>query len=305
MKPWKLILVILVVALFMSVNVILAQEQPDACSAEALYTQINLYLTTYEESQSGDETPEGALDNTIALRDSISSAVDRCANLASPEQPTVGDGSLNNPYAFGAFGDTGFGFSLRISGLIRPADAVIRNANMFNDRPGPDQAYVILNIDVQCDQDNTGRCETSWYDFELVGDSGTIYSHPYVVYDNELDVGLFGGGEASGALPFLIRSDESNLRLLYRPNRFRDETVVFAAEPSIENGVEVTAATSVNIRSNPGTEFGVVGTLPASTPAIAFGRNQNGTWLQTTTGWIFAELVTTTGDIQSLPVTAQ
>jgi hypothetical protein len=295
---------ILFLILFMGVGLISAQEQSDSCGAEALYAQINQFLTDYEASQSEEGTSEGALESTIALRDSIGSVVDRCANLAAPEQPTVGDGSLNNPFAFGTFGDTGYGFSLRVSGLIRPADSIIRNANRFNDRPDTAQAYVILNVDVRCDQNNTGRCEASTYDFELVGDSGTIYSNPSVVYDDELEAELFGGGEASGGLPFLIRSDETNLRLLYRPNRFDDDMVAFAAEPSTESGIEIMATSSVNIRSNPGTQFGVVGTLPASTPAIAFGRNQDGTWLQTSTGWVFAELVAASGDIQSLPVIA-
>jgi hypothetical protein len=173
---------------------------------------------------------------------------DLWANVAVPGKPgeeSIGSGTIADPYAFGVAGDTGEGASLRVVGYIRPADNLIRNANMFNDRPGEGEEYIILTVELVCNNDNPDRCESNYLDFELTGNSGTIYSHPFVVYDNEFDVGVFAGGSGQGDLVFLIRQNDTNLKLLYRANMFSNDVVAYEAEPSLSTGVQITATSTL------------------------------------------------------------
>jgi uncharacterized protein YraI len=72
--------------------------------------------------------------------------------------------------------------------------------------------------------------------------------------------------------------------------------------------VEVEALTNLNQRSGPGTDYGVVGSLPQGTTAVAVGRNADGSWLlvKTDSGQVWmaggADFVKTNGDIMSLKV---
>jgi hypothetical protein len=265
-------------------------------------------VSAYNEAQANVSDNASALSQLQTMQKALQDLNDLCANVAVPGKPgeeSIGSGTIADPYAFGVAGDTGEGASLRVVGYIRPADNLIRNANMFNDRPGEGEEYIILTVELVCNNDNPDRCESNYLDFELTGNSGTIYSHPFVVYDNEFDVGVFAGGSGQGDLVFLIRQNDTNLKLLYRANMFSNDVVAYEAEPSLSTGVQITATSNVNVRNGPSTNAAVVGNLPASQAVIAFGRNSNGTWLQIPNGWVFAELVTAAGDIQTLPVTSQ
>ncbi len=300
----KLILLAILPALFSS-QALYAQADVPTCDLGFLNERVAEIITMYQETQSGISDVEAGLEAIEVLRGNLDTLVDTCANIAdlSIDAQTAGSGTLNDPFSFGTPGSTGYGFTLQVTGLLRPADTIIRNSNMFNDRPRQGEMYVIVTVELKCDADFDGRCEANWLDFELTGDSGTIYSVATVVYDDRFDVSTFGGGSGQGGLPFLIRANDTNLRLIYRQNMFDDEIVVFSAEPSLDNGIEIRANTNINVRSGPSTNASIVASLSASTVAIAFGRNNDGSWLQTSDGWVFAELVTTTGDIQSLPIT--
>ena len=299
------ILVLCTILVLSAGSVVTAQDGSEICSPSDISARVAEAVALYEDAQASATDSDSALDELFDLQDRLENIQELCANVIAPESESQGTGTLQDPYKIGTTGDTGDGFSLQVTGVIRPADQAIRNANMFNDRAGEGQMYIIVQVTVECDRDNNGRCETSYFDYELVGDSGTIYEAPFVVYDNELDASLFAGGTATGELPFLIRADDTNLRLLYRSNMFRDDYVAYEAMPSAQSGVEITSSANINVRSGPGTNFGVTASLPANQSEMAFGRNSDGTWLQLSSGWVFAELVTINGDIERLPVTAQ
>ncbi len=73
--------------------------------------------------------------------------------------------------------------------------------------------------------------------------------------------------------------------------------------------VEVEALTNLNQRQGPGTNYGVVGSLPQGETATAVGRNEDGSWIlvRTESGdevWMSAsgEFIQANGDIMSLAV---
>ncbi|HHB90046.1 MAG TPA: SH3 domain-containing protein [Anaerolineae bacterium] len=66
---------------------------------------------------------------------------------------------------------------------------------------------------------------------------------------------------------------------------------------------------AVNIRSGPGTNYPVIGSLAGGEQAEIVGQNPSGSWWQIrlpneALGWVFAEIVTTLGDTLGIPVAA-
>jgi hypothetical protein len=215
-------------------------------------------------------------------------------------------------YPAGEAGDTGQGFSVQVTGLARPANDAIEGQSPFNPEAGSGEEYVVVVVNVSCET----NCDVDYFDFALTGDSGTVYSGARVYYAGRLDVRGAGG---SGDLPFLIRADETNLRLLYLADRLNDVVVAYdVGEPrgtltaeslplpgvtsTPEGGIEVVANANLNVREGPGTQFRIAGSVPAETALVAYGRSEDGTWLRVMQGWVFAELVTTEADVDALPV---
>jgi uncharacterized protein YraI len=73
--------------------------------------------------------------------------------------------------------------------------------------------------------------------------------------------------------------------------------------------LEITVANNINIRSGPSADSSIVGGLQAGETIVADGRLEDSSWLRVVlpdsedgAGWVFAELVSTSGDISTLPV---
>jgi uncharacterized protein YraI len=69
----------------------------------------------------------------------------------------------------------------------------------------------------------------------------------------------------------------------------------------------VTPGTPVNLRRGPARTERLIGALPEGTNFVAFGRNEDATWLygatpRRTFGWLIASAVACQGDVGRLPV---
>jgi uncharacterized protein YgiM (DUF1202 family) len=74
--------------------------------------------------------------------------------------------------------------------------------------------------------------------------------------------------------------------------------------------VTVSITTGLNARQSPSLDATIVRQLEGNSSFTAFARSEDSQWLQVqlpegTTAWVFAELVTITGDINTLPTPAQ
>jgi uncharacterized protein YraI len=67
-------------------------------------------------------------------------------------------------------------------------------------------------------------------------------------------------------------------------------------------GITAVALRPANVRSGPGTAWPVVAGLNAGDSVQLNGRTQDGEWLRIGSVWVWAELVDTDGDIDTLPV---
>ncbi len=69
-----------------------------------------------------------------------------------------------------------------------------------------------------------------------------------------------------------------------------------------------TVQENMNVRSGPGTNYMVVGSATAGNSSKILGRNKEATWVQVEypskdgKAWVFTQLITTTGDVNSAPV---
>jgi Bacterial SH3 domain len=79
------------------------------------------------------------------------------------------------------------------------------------------------------------------------------------------------------------------------------------ASPTL-NTVEVTSNGGINVRTGPGTNYQVAGSLAKGQTATADGRNSDGLWLRiqipdsSALGWVFTSLVTPASDVSALSV---
>lgn len=90
---------------------------------------------------------------------------------------------------------------------------------------------------------------------------------------------------------------------------FGDVEIQNAVEPSPELAtMEITSGGGINVRGGPSTNHPVIGSLTRGETVVANGRNEDGSWLRIQVpdsdalGWVFAELVTTEGDADTLSV---
>jgi uncharacterized protein YraI len=114
---------------------------------------------------------------------------------------------------------------------------------------------------------------------------------------------------------------------LNMPNELPDQNVsiLLLGDVTIENAIaavaaapvppppptlNVTAANQANVRSGPSTNVNVVGSLSAGETLVGDGRNADATWVHIQladggSGWVFAELVSLDGDINTLNVVTE
>jgi len=272
-----------------------------ACTIEDLEQD----LTVLERlvSATRDTLADGNAIHTLSFFEQLQTRVS--TTLSDCDYVPPGSGTLEDPYTFGEAGDTGAGFSLRVIGFTRPGNQLVYRANMFNDRPGAGLEYLVVKVAVLCDQGSAGLCNVNERDIDLVGSQGQIYDTTFVAYDDELDVELLPGGTGEGDLVYLIRQAEQDLKILYRPSFGNNRLVAFEAIPATGSGIPVTSTASLNVRGGPGTQHAVVANFPRGEADVAIGRNEDGSWLQISTGWVFTALVETDGDVMSLAVVSQ
>jgi hypothetical protein len=120
--------------------------------------------------------------------------------------------------------------SLKVMGLVRPADALAAKGNMFNATPAPGQEYIFVNLSATCQQPHAQTCVISDSDFQLVGSSGRSHdAQTFLAGVSGLlgSVEFNGGTTRTGYVAFFVDKGEANLTLDYAP--FMSNEEVFMA----------------------------------------------------------------------------
>jgi WD40 repeat protein len=168
--------------------------------------------------------PQGAEVPTISATVGVSNLVN---NAPTPtEQPrsaeVLGTGSRTDPYSFGSPHEIRDG-RLQVNRLRRNMSADVQRMNMFNSEPELDEEWILVNVTFYCDLPADQICNSSAIYFELVGDSGEIYdTELFTVIDNAFGGEIFGGGEVTGEVGFIIKKSDTDLLLIVNDLGDRD-----------------------------------------------------------------------------------
>jgi hypothetical protein len=137
----------------------------------------------------------------------------------------------SNPAPFG-YEVTTEQMTFTVTELLRPADSIVSQGNMFNTIPDEGQEYVFVNLSIKCDKSIDENCNVSQFDFNLVGSAG-------LAHDTEIflagvsglleDGDFFGGSTKSGYLAFIVGKEETDLVLIYKP--FLSDEVYLSVQP--------------------------------------------------------------------------
>ena len=282
-----------------------ASGEATPCSAGSIIERVDTSYTEYQVTRDADDSLT-AFNDVENFYITLGDVLDECRDiveLAASGVVEVGSGTFDDPYAFDYFGDTGAGYLLKVSRIVRPANRYI---SRYATQPSQNTEYVAFLVDVQCISPEEDFCEFSYRSFELTGDKNVVYEYSS---SSSLDVKLRPGGEGNGSVFFLIESDDSNLMVMYKAGYY-DDLVVFRGEPAPgqvveepESDVSITGTRSINVRGGPGTSYRVVGSFQNGQQATAVGRNSAGTWVEMENGWVFGQLVRIAGNVMSLPIT--
>ncbi len=129
---------------------------------------------------------------------------------STPLPPTAELGTKGNPYPSqeeGAVRDGRF----RVNRLLINQTENVKKQNMFNDDPPAGGEYVIAFVTFFCDLPSDKTCNVSAMDFDLVGKKGTVYNiKRFTTLHNPFQGEVFGGGETSGDIAFVVNSDDGS-----------------------------------------------------------------------------------------------
>lgn len=146
----------------------------------------------------------------------------------SIEQPSTDITGLTreNPVPFGVEKDIGEMIFV-ITDIIRPADQIVSDANMFNTKPEGNQEYLLAEVRMNCLKDPSKKCIITPLDFKAVGSDGNIVNTQFLVtgVPGLFDSGeTFGGGTKVGRMFFIVPKDDQNVVLFYEALLFGKPT---------------------------------------------------------------------------------
>ena len=303
----KSFIAILLMTFACAVMPAIAQDEHN-CSTDAIVERVDSIHVEYQATRS-DGDSLAAFNEVENLYNSLGDILDECRNIVELEASgvvEVGSGTFDDPYAYDYFGDTGQGYLLKVSRIIRPAD---QYRHRWEDPAPIGFHYVAIVVEVQCIAPEENFCEVDDSDFEMTGDSGVVYDNRG--YSSSLEEKLRPGGEGSGSVFFLVEADDSGLLAMFKEGYYGD-VVIYRGEPApgqvveepVNDTVIVVGTKRINVRGGPGTSFAIVGTFQTGEQAYAVGRNSAGSWLQLEKGWVFAQLVRAQGNVESLPISS-
>jgi hypothetical protein len=182
-------------------------------------------------------------DNKAASQVSQANATATQAPTATPaptDTPVPPGSSRANPAPIGA-SFTAKEFSISVNSVVRPADKVVADGNMFNTKPEADEEYVQIAATIHCATDPEDKCSISPYNFKLYGSKGIVYEPKAFIagVDGLLESTEFFGGATleNKSIFFLVGTDETNVVLEFEAGLLFRESAFFAipddtSEPS-------------------------------------------------------------------------
>lgn len=142
--------------------------------------------------------------------------------------PELGTSRFNPaPYGSEVLSDN---LIISITELIRPADQLVLDGNIYNSTPEDGKEYSFIKLRIVCNRAPDQKCSFTSFDFKLVDTAGNVEENEMFTMgvENILEGGeLFGGASEEGYLIFIVDKAELHPVLMYEP--FIGESVYFYA----------------------------------------------------------------------------
>ena len=123
-------------------------------------------------------------------------------------------------------------FSIVVNRVVRPADKIVAEGNMFNKAPESGQEYVQIFVTITCSADAKTKCSASPYDFKLSGSNGIVYDAETFLagVDGMLESTEFYGGAKleEKSIFFLAGTGETNAVMEFEAGLLFRESAFFA-----------------------------------------------------------------------------
>lgn len=151
-------------------------------------------------------------------------------------------------------------WAFSITNVIRGAEAnaLIADANMFNDAPADGNEYVLVTVKVTniATEDKPGDVAWATY-IQLTGSRNELYTTASVVEPNQLQGDAFPGGSIEGQITFEVPSDETNLMFVLNES-LSNVAPMFVA---YDEGASLTPDPAIGMAD---TQLGLTRNAPAS-----------------------------------------
>lgn len=141
--------------------------------------------------------------------------------------------SRENPLPVGAVFSTER-FEIAVVDVLRPADALVAEANPFDQGPADGDEYVMVTLQVTCLREEGAQCTFTANPYTIIGPSGVVRDPDFRVIGEdgqELNRQFFGGITQERRLFFEVATTERDLVLIYRANQFASP--VYLALPGV------------------------------------------------------------------------
>lgn len=147
----------------------------------------------------------------------------------STNTPLPSGETRDNPIPYGAPVDIGGDKVLKVMGIVRPADDIVLNANMFNEEPETGKEYLQVEIQIVCNKPPDKKCYFETNNLKTVGSDGNVLEEEIFVSGVEgmLEAGeFFGDATRTGKMFFMVDKGDENVVLFYEPLLFGSPTYI-------------------------------------------------------------------------------
>jgi hypothetical protein len=111
--------------------------------------------------------------------------------------------------------------AFKVLSIIRPADDIVLDEDNFNIDPEPGQEYLLVELEITCQESSDEQCNlSSFWNLSVLGSAGVSHDMELMVTGVEgllPSVEFYGGSTVSGYVPFIVGQDETDLLLVYEP----------------------------------------------------------------------------------------
>lgn len=107
--------------------------------------------------------------------------------------------------------------NFQVNALRRDMTAAVYRMNRFNSEPEAGQEWVLVSVTFYCTLARDAVCNTDQMQLELVGAAGQVYdTHLLTVLDNKFGGEVFGSGQVTGDIGFIVGRADTDLLLIVK-----------------------------------------------------------------------------------------